>query len=221
MITESRDGEVPPKRLLGNQAVWRGIWFAVVALASVSIGAYAIVVYTTRPLGSVVHPQMQRAFESHPWGILIHIFASSIAILTGPFQFLASVRRRWPAVHRWLGRMYLGFGVLFGGLAGLYMSAFAFGGLVSSVGFAALAVIWMYTGIRAFASARSGDFAAHRAWMIRNFALTLAAVTIRIGIGIGFAFGLSFEVFYPVLTWLCWVPNLMVAEWIVKRRSVP
>ena len=52
--------------------------------------------------------------------------------------------------------------------------------------------------------------------MIRNFALTFAAVTLRAYLGLSQAvFGLSFEAFYPVVAWLCWVPNLIVAEWLV------
>ncbi len=166
----------------------------VITLASLGIGAYALVAYSTRPLGTLVHPQMQAIFETHRLGIFTHIFASSVAILLGPFQFMAAVRSRWPSFHRWSGRMYL-LGVLIGGLAAIYMSAFAFGGLVSTLGFSSLGLIWLFTRFRAYATARARDFAAHRAWMIRNFALTLAAVTIRIGLGIGFATGLPFEIF--------------------------
>jgi hypothetical protein len=189
-----------------------------ITLASLGVGGYALVAYTTRPLGSLVHPQMQAIFETHRLGIFTHIFASSVAILLGPFQFMAAVRSRWPVFHRWSGRIYL-LGVLVGGLAAIHMSAFAFGGLVSTLGFSLLGLIWLYTGFRAYTTARARDFAAHRAWMIRNFSLTLAAVTIRIGIGIGFATGLPFEVFYPALTWLCWVPNLVAAEIVCSVRK--
>ncbi len=195
------------------------IGFAIIALSALGIGAYAIIGYTARPLGAGVHPEMRAAYEAHPVGILTHIFCSSLAIILGPVQFIPSIRRRWPLAHRWMGRVYLGVGVLIGGLAALYISPFAFGGIVSTVGFATLSIAWLYTGARAFASARSRDFAAHRRWMIRNFSLTLAAVTIRLGLGLGFATGLSFEIVYPVLTWLCWIPNLVLAEWIIRREG--
>jgi hypothetical protein len=54
--------------------------------------------------------------------------------------------------------------------------------------------------------------------MFINFALTFAAVTLRTGLGIGFASGTPFEVFYPYLAWICWVPNLLVALVIAKKQ---
>ncbi|MBX9738129.1 MAG: DUF2306 domain-containing protein, partial [Phycisphaerales bacterium] len=183
-----------------------------------AVGAYAIINYTARPLGAGVHPDMRAVYEARPVPILTHIFCSSLAIILGPIQFIPGIRRRWPAAHRWAGRIYLGVGVLIGGLAALYIAPFAFGGLVSTTGFAALALAWLYTGARAYATARARDFPAHRRWMIRNFAITLAAVTLRIGLGVGFATGLPFEIFYPVLAWVSWIPNVAVAEWMIRRE---
>ena len=65
---------------------------------------------------------------------------------------------------------------------------------------------------------RQGDRAAHRRWMIRSFALTLAAVTLRLYLPASLAAGLPFETAYPAIAWLCWVPNLIVAEVVVLRR---
>ncbi|WP_068854147.1 DUF2306 domain-containing protein [Stenotrophomonas rhizophila] len=62
----------------------------------------------------------------------------------GPFQFSTRLRQRYPAAHRWAGRAYLSVGVLVGGLSGLYMATFAFGGLAAKIGFAALALMWLF-----------------------------------------------------------------------------
>ena len=53
--------------------------------------------------------------------------------------------------------------------------------------------------------------------MIRSFALTFAAVTLRIWLGISQASGMDFDVAYPVIAWVAWVPNLLVAEWWIRR----
>lgn len=106
-----------------------------------------------------------------------------------------------------------------GGLASLYMSRYAVGGLVATFGFAGLAVAWLCTGTRAYLAARQRDFASHRRWMVRNFALSFAAVTIRLYLGPVFMFGLPFESSYAVISWLCWVPNLLVAEWALRSTS--
>lgn len=186
-------------------------------ILSLGVAAYAIAMYGLGPGAARLHPDMRAAFESHAVGIHTHIFASALALVLGPLQFWARLRAERPGLHRWLGRVYLGVGVAVGGAAGLYMSWYAFGGLVARLGFAGLAVAWLYTGARAYAAARGRDFAAHRRWMIRNFALTFAAVTLRLYLPPVFVFGLSFATAYAAIAWLCWVPNLVVAEWLVKR----
>jgi uncharacterized membrane protein len=183
------------------------------------VAAYAVFVYGFLPLGSVVHPDMKASFLTHKAGIYAHIFASAVAICLGPFQFLASIRRRFVRLHRWMGRVYLGIGVLVGGLAGLYMATFAFGGVVSKLGFAMLAMLWLYTGLRAFLAIRRGEVTEHRRWMVRNFSLTLAAVTLRILLPASQIGGIPFELAYPAIAWLCWVPNLLVAERFFNRTQ--
>ena len=183
------------------------------------VAAYAIVAYGFLPLGSLVHPDMKVSFLTHKTGIYTHIFASVVAMTLGPFQFLPGMRRRFVRLHRWMGRVYLGIGVLFGGLAGLYMATFAFGGMVSKLGFSLLAVLWLYTGFRAFSAIRRGEVVEHRQWMVRNFSLTLAAVTLRILLPASGIAGIPFELAYPAIAWLCWVPNLLVAERFFNRTQ--
>jgi Predicted membrane protein (DUF2306) len=186
--------------------------FAGLCILSVGVVAYAIVAYGFMPLGSLVHPDMRSVFESHRIGIYSHIFGSSLALALGPLQFWTRLRTTKRSVHRWLGRLYLGVGVLVGGTAGLLMAFHAWGGLVARLGFACLAVAWLYTGLRAYLAVRAEDFASHRTWMIRNFSLTFAAVTLRLYLPIAGATGIGFDVAYPAIAWLCWLPNLVVAE---------
>ena len=160
---------------------------------------------------------MKSNFKAHPIGIYLHIFASLIALAIGPFQFNEKFRLNKIQVHRLLGKIYL-ISVLIGGLSGLYMSQYSFGGMISHSGFFTLAILWLATGYKAYHSIKNKNIQAHQYWMFINFALTFAAVTLRTGLGIGFASGTPFEVFYPYLAWLCWVPNLLVALIIAKRQ---
>jgi uncharacterized membrane protein len=155
---------------------------------------------------------MRATFETHRVGIYAHVFASAVALTLGPFQFSAKLRARYVALHRWSGRLYLGVGVLVGGVAGLFMASHAFGGLAARLGFSCLALGWLYTGLRAYWAIRAADIASHRRWMVRNFALTFAAVTLRLWLPASMASGITFEVAYPVIAWLCWVFNLLAAE---------
>jgi uncharacterized membrane protein len=182
-------------------------------ILSIGVAGYALFVYGFMPLGSLVHPDMREAFTAHPAAIYVHVFAASVALLIGPFQFAAGIRSNYPHIHRWCGRFYLGIGVLAGGLAGLYMSRYAFGGPVARTGFATLAALWLFTGVRAYAAVRRGAFDEHRRWMVRNFSLAFAAVTLRLYLPLSAMFGIDMALAYPVIAWLCWVPNIIFAEW--------
>jgi len=190
---------------------------ATLCLLSLGVAAYAVVVYTAFPLGAFVMPAMRAAFEAHPEAISTHIFASAIALALGPAQFSARLRQGRPALHRWIGRVYLGVGVGVGGLAGLVMATHASGGAWARLGFGSLAAAWLCTGAVAYQAARRRSFVAHRRWMVRNFALTFAAVTLRLYLPSSFVAGIAFESSYPVIAWLCWVPNLVVAELLFNR----
>jgi uncharacterized membrane protein len=183
---------------------------------SLGVAGYALVMYAFVPLGKFLHPDMRAAFEANRFVVYVHIFASSVALILGPFQFMDGLRARRLNLHRWMGRVYLGVGVLLGGLAGLHMAFFAYGGIVSQLGFGALAVAWLYTGLRAYLAIRAKDVALHRRWMLRNFALAFGAVTLRLWLPGSVAAGIPFELAYPAIAWLCWVPNLVVAEYLLK-----
>ena len=177
------------------------------------VAGYAAFAYGILPLGSLVHPDMKVNFLAHATGIYIHVFAAIVALVLGPFQFSTRLRKKYTGLHRWLGRAYLGVGVLAGGLSGLYMSQYAFGGPVAKLGFAVLAVLWIYTGLRAYLAVRHGAIEMHRKWMVRNFSLTFAAVTLRLYLPISMATGVDFAIAYSIIAWLCWVPNVVFAEW--------
>ncbi len=182
-------------------------------LLASGVAAYAVFAYAYLPLGSLVHPDMKVNFNAHKWGIYTHIFASAIALLLGPLQFSQNLRATRPYLHRWLGRVYLSVGVGLGGIAAFYMSIFAYGGLVAKLGFACLAVAWIWTGFFAYRAIRRGAIKEHRRWMVRNFSLTLAAVSLRIYLPSSMLASIPFEIAYPIIAWLCWVPNWLVAEY--------
>lgn len=195
--------------------------FTVLTLLSLGVAAYALAVYGFMPLGVMLVPEMREAFEAHRVITYTHVFAATLALLLGPFQFMQGLRKRHPALHRWMGRAYLGGGVLIGGIAGLAMSLHASGGVVARAGFACLAVAWLYTGLQAYRAVRAGDISRHQAWMVRNFALAFAAVMLRLYLPAAMAAGMAFDVAYPVIAWLCWIPNLVLAQWLIERADPP
>jgi uncharacterized membrane protein len=198
----------------------KNIYNPLIIISSVFIGIYAFVVYGFLELGVAVHQIMKANFKLHSIGIYFHIFPSLIALVLGPIQFNEKFRTSRTHLHRFIGKVYL-LCVLIGGLSGLYMAQFSFGGTISHLGFALLAILWISTGYKAYSSIIRKMIVAHYHWMVINFALTFAAVTLRIGLGIGFGSGIPFEIFYPYLAWICWVPNLLIALFIIRKASAP
>lgn len=190
--------------------------FWLTLVCSVAVSVYAVVGYAFLTPGQTVHPTMQAAYAQHPSRILIHVAASLVALALGPWQFIPALRRR-KALHRGLGFVYF-LAVFVGGVSGFFTAFIAQGGLISRVGFVVLSVLWIISAIAALRAIKRGDYHSHEAWAIRSFALTSAAVTIRLQLGAGFASGQRFEDFYWMLSWTCWIPNLLVAEWLIRRR---
>ena len=168
----------------------------------------------------VYFPEQKEVYISHTAFLLMHISGSMLAILIGPFQFLQKIRTgRLLNLHRWLGRIYL-LSVLVGGFGGLYMAQFAYGGLVTQLGFGGLGLLWLFTGWMAYILIRNKDIERHREWMTRNYALTFAGVMLRLWMPTFVMLGIDFTDGYIVTAWLCWVPNLFVAQWLINRRRV-
>jgi uncharacterized membrane protein len=176
--------------------------------------AVGVAVYATRYF--IVSPTDDH-FSRHIIPLRLHIAGGMGALLAGPWQFSQTLRARALSLHRWLGRFYL-VEVALGSIAGFAMAVVSEEGIPTHFGFGMLAVLWFSTALQAYRMVRRGDIAAHRRWMIRNFALTLAAVTLRNYMGFMlFALHWSFRTSYITVSWLCWVPNLMVAEWMIRR----
>lgn len=188
-------------------------WMAM-TLSALLIAAYATATLVAPVLRS---PFLRDIFENMPVAIALHITGGIFAIIIGAFQFNSRLRARFLSAHRWLGRFYLA-AVFVGGTAGLYLSLESFGGLVTHFGFGLMAVCWLGTTFAAYFSIRQRDLAAHRVWMLRSYALTLAALTLRIYLPLSQIAGIGFEPAYQAISWLCWVPNLLIVEWFILSR---
>ncbi|GAA1960943.1 DUF2306 domain-containing protein [Agromyces allii] len=222
-----------PAARLGTRIAW--VW---VLLSSLAIAAFAVTPYLTASLRSLAESPsggLAGNYAEQPWPIQLalyaHIVGGGLALVLGPLQFWRSLRTRHPRVHRWTGRTYLT-AVGIGGLAALVIAPVNDAGLVGLFGFGGLGVVWLLTGTLAYRAIRRGDVASHRAWMMRNFALTYAAVTLRIWIPLlivaqlpftsgAFDFDAVFANAYAAVPFLCWLPNLLVAEWLIARRGRP
>jgi uncharacterized membrane protein len=188
-------------------------WWLVLVLSLAIAGyAFSFVLFGER----MFPPPLAESFLARPWGIYPHAFFGTIALALGPFQFLRGtlIRRRW--LHRLVGRTFMISAVL-SGVAGLYMSYYSFGGWVTHLGFGSMAVTLLGCIAMAWLRIRRREVAAHREWVIRSFAVLFAAVTLRILLPVLDAGLGGFEPAYLWVSWLSWVPNLIVAEWYIRH----
>jgi len=194
----------------------RALWVVMTALATL-VAAYTAAVLFVPGFGP---PFIGARRATIPLAVAAHLGGGLVALAVGAWQFNVRLRSRVVALHRWMGRTYV-VAVLVGGLGALRLAMVSEEGLITHLGFGSLALLWLFCTGRGYFAIRSHDQAKHRAWMMRSYALTLAAVTLRIYLPVGLAVGISFATAYPVISWLCWMPNLVLAEWLVQRTQTP
>ena len=187
------------------------------AILSLLIGLVVSRYFTLDP--EVFFPEQREAYLGSLPTLLAHIGGGVVALVVGPAQLAKGLRARAPRLHRVLGVAYAA-AVAVGGSAGLILAPNAHGGWPSTMGFGCLAVLWLGTTVTAIAFISRGRLADHRRWMLRSFALTFAAVTLRMWLPLlDGPIGLDFVSAYRSVAWLAWVPNLLLVEWFLRSES--
>lgn len=174
--------------------------------------------------GTAITPANARFFAS-PLPVIMHIVSVSLFAILGAFQFLPTLRQRRNRWHRIAGWIVIPCG-LAAALSGLWMTLFypwpvgdgtILYGLRLLFGTAMLASILL--GINAI---RRWNYAQHGEWMLRGYAIGMGAgtqaLTLMVG---GMIIGPPSELSRALLMGAGWVINVVVAEWIIRRRSAP
>ena len=195
----------------------RGAYLIVAALGGFLCVALALVSFRYLLRVGGAPPVIEGNLFIEPW-LMVHVAGAATALLIGPWQFSSRPRTRLPTLHRWIGRIYV-VSCLVGGAAGFVLALGASTGPISTLGFGSLAILWIVTTSLAWRRAVHGRFVEHRAWMIRSFALTFAAVTLRLYLPLHLLVGMHFDDAYRAISFLCWVPNLFVAELYLRKAA--
>ncbi len=160
-----------------------------------------------------VPPLIAHNAFKHFW-LVTHVAGAATALLVSPLQLIPALRRR-ATLHRWLGRIYVA-GCAIGGVAGVPLALGSAAGPLATAGFGLLAIAWLITTLAGWRAGVRKQLADHRTWMIRSFALTYAAVTLRIYLALLPTLPLAFIDGYRAIAFLCWVPNSIVAELFLR-----
>ena len=200
---------------------WWTLW-TLLAVSAVGIALFSAEPYVVADVERNRIP-LDPEVASHYLSIAVHAIPSSLALLIGPFQFVTRLRVRYPKVHRVAGQVYM-VCVVLGSIAALFAATFSVSGFSVQVAFFILTAAWLYTLAQAYRTIRRGEVQLHRVWMIRNYSLTFASVTLRIYLGLGVALqesylpDLTFDDVYHASAWSSLVVNVLVAEYFIVHR---
>lgn len=213
MINTSTDQNSTNQKWLSPMPLLKSLGFAVVAAFALALGIYSL----RYALPHIPHSAPLPSFVIHRTALIFHATFASIALLTGPWQFIPSLRRKHLGLHRWTGRIYLS-AIAVAYVFSLPVALAANGGIISTLGFLSLGIVWIFTsgmGLRAILQKR---VAAHQDWMTRSYAITWGAVTLRLYIALAAILHLPTIPSYRAISWLSWITTLVAAEIIIRLR---
>lgn len=198
------------------------LWSLLAALA-VGIAVFAVQPYLTGD-PSLSKIPLNSEVALHYLSIVIHGVPGGLALLLGPFQFSAKLRARYPKWHRVSGRIYM-ICIVLATAAALFAATVSVSGFPAQVGFYLLSAAWLYTLYQGFRTIRRGDVRGHRVWMIRNYALTFAAVSLRLFLVLGlvaeaYLGTVNFGDIYTASVWGSVLVNALVAEYFIVHRTL-
>lgn len=151
-----------------------------------------------------------------------HVYTSMLVLPAGILQFSKWIRSHLPALHRSAGWMYSFVLLLFIAPSGFIMGIHANGGLGSQIAFCLLSILWIYFTLMALWKIKQRDMLSHQHFMIRSFALTLSAITLR---GWKYVLVMLFHPHpmdvYRITAWLGWGLNLLIAEMMIAYFFSP
>jgi len=151
----------------------------------------------------------------------VHVYSAIFALLAGFTQFNARILAKYPKIHKWLGYLYVSFALLLASPSGIFIGWFANGGLVAKTSFIILGILWFWFTLKATLLILKRKITAHKKFMYRSFALAASAITLRLWkVILVYLFHPAPMDVYQIIAWLGWIPNFLLAEWLIKEKIV-
>lgn len=131
-----------------------------------------------------LRPHWMSMPEAHKIYLGIHTVLGGICLIIGPFQFLPSLRRQRPTLHRRLGKVYVYLGMISMVFAVAYLIVTPmdkiFGGAPFALGLWGIAALSTYSFVAGIVHATRNEMWEHRALMMLNFCTLLIAPMLRV-----------------------------------------
>lgn len=212
-------------------------WVAIIFVATVWVsaglfGLYILAFYAT-PLyagnleqwNNLLPGMYEKGSVVSTSGIGLHFATGGIILMLGSIQLISSVRIRFPALHRWIGRVYV-LSSLLAAIGGLVFIAVkgTIGGTVMNIGFGLYGILMFISAIETYRHAAARRLEKHRAWALRLYALAVGSWLYRMDYGFwlmltdGLGHTRQFSgVFDHVMAFFFYIPNLLVAEVFIRN----
>ncbi len=206
--------DTKPRSVAGEETGWRQsqrLFFLVLLFCVLGTSVYVAKVIMAGAHTTSIISEIQNVVNEIVW---VHAVAALPPLLFGVVLFLPKFRAAQPRLHRWLGTIYC-VGIWISSLTGILLAVGNWNGPIAQMGFGLLGTLWFLTTTQAYRTARAKNFVSHRRWMIRSYALTLAVVAVRPMFWFPPDF-IEFEVWHRMVSWLCWVPNLIAGELYIR-----
>lgn len=213
--------EHPPLRF--QSAMWTGM----ILLCAIG-GAASIrrIVALTQPAQNAPAQlaALDAAFAQKSVLTLLHIIPALVLVILVPFQFSRNFRNRHLRIHRWMGRLCIGLGLVIG-VSALGLIRDPIGGTVEVSAILVFDAIFLISLIKAFVHIRRKEIAQHREWIIRAMSVALGVATVRPIMGVFFATGrltgLTPHEFFGMAFWTGFLLTFLAGEsWIRYTRQV-
>lgn len=198
----------------------KGIPIIIIAALAILTGIYPVIYFIVDRRFGLLSSKSDMLLYDVFWNVFfyMHIVLGGLALLIGWAQFIPKWRAAKLSWHRRIGKLYV-IAALLSALAGIYIAFYATGGFIASLGFICLGIIWFYTTLRAFILIKNGRIDRHQRMMIYSYAACFAAVTLRIWLPLLTLLFHDFVKAYLIVAWMCWVPNIVIAYFIVKQLN--
>ncbi len=160
------------------------------------------------------------AIPNYLFFFYLHVYTAIFCLLAGFTQFNSYLLNHFKKIHIYIGRLYVLVVLTAAAPSGFFIGYYANGGFYTKSAFFMLALLWFYYTLKAYIEIKNGRVATHKKFMLRSFALTVSALTLRLWkvILVYFFQPAPMDV-YQIVAWLGWVPNILIIELIIYKTK--
>ena len=216
--------------MAANRTLVRFMWAAVIFLALIGLAVAvrrSVVLLRPGAMSARNNPAaaLDRAFDDRRTLTLAHILPAMLFMILGPLQFVGGLRAKYPQIHRWSGRIFLGASTVVGATGLTLAFGKTIGGVDEKAAIVLFGSFFLIALAKALRHALRREVAQHREWMIRGYAIGLAVATIRPVMGSFFAAAMlrghrpDPHEFFGTAFWMGFTLQMIAAEiWINYTR---